>query len=74
MLAEKVSISLPAPLLDFVEHYKASHAMKSRSQVIETALERLRQETLEQAYREAAAEADRDFEATASDGLGDETW
>lgn len=74
MLAEKVSISLPAPLLDFVEHYKTSHAMKSRSQVIETALERLRQDTLEDAYREAAAETDADFEATASDGLGDETW
>lgn len=74
MLAEKLSISLPAPLLDFVERYKDGHAMKSRSKVIEIALERLRQETLEDAYREAAAEDEPLFEATASDGLRDETW
>jgi antitoxin ParD1/3/4 len=74
MLAEKVSISLPRPMLDFVERYKESHSMKSRSQVIETALELLRQQTLEEAYRESAAEADNSFDVTASDGLADEAW
>lgn len=74
MLAEKVSISLPAPLLDFVERYKENHALKSRSKVIEMALERLQQESLEVAYREAAAEVDPTFEATSADGLADETW
>jgi len=74
MLAEKVSISLPPSLLDFVERYKENHALKSRSKVIEMALERLRQESLEAAYREAATEADSAFEATSADGLADETW
>ena len=58
MLAEKVSISLPPSLLEFIERYKENHALKSRSKVIEMALERLRQEGLEAAYREAATEAD----------------
>ncbi len=75
MLAEKVSISLPAPLLEFVEHYKESHALKSRSKVIEMALERLQQESLEAAYRQAAAEdVDPAFDVTTADGLRDETW
>lgn len=74
MLAEKVSISLPAPLLEFVEHYKENHALKSRSKVIEMALERLQQESLEAAYRQAAADVDPAFDATNSDGLRDETW
>ncbi|MEW6428665.1 MAG: CopG family transcriptional regulator [Thermodesulfobacteriota bacterium] len=74
MLAAKISISLPASLLDFVERYKESHALKSRSRVIEEALERLREESLEEAYREAAAEAEPDFDATSGDGLADETW
>ncbi|MDT8422029.1 MAG: ribbon-helix-helix domain-containing protein [Desulfuromonadales bacterium] len=74
MLAEKVSISLPAPLLEFVEHYKKNYALKSRSKVIEMALERLQQESLEAAYRQVAAEVDPAFDVTNADGLRDETW
>ncbi|MFA7383702.1 MAG: ribbon-helix-helix domain-containing protein [Desulfurivibrionaceae bacterium] len=74
MLAEKVSISLPPSLLDFVERYKENHALKSRSKVIEMALEHLRQESLEAAYREAATEVDPAFDAATADGLADETW
>ncbi len=74
MLAEKVSVSLSASLLNFVECYKENHALKSRSKVIELALEHLRQESLEEAYREAAAEVDPAFEVTCADGLADETW
>jgi hypothetical protein len=32
------------------------------------------QQALEQAYREAATEIDKDWEATDKDGLSDETW
>lgn len=74
MLAEKISISLPAPLFEFVERYKESHALKSRSKVMELALERLQQESLEAAYRQAAAEVDQAFAVTNLDGLSDETW
>lgn len=36
--------------------------------------EHIQQESLEEAYREAAAEVDPAFEATISDGMTDESW
>lgn len=54
MNSEKVSVSLPANLLHFVEQYRAEYGPKSRSQVIGEALELLRQRELEAAYREMA--------------------
>lgn len=74
MQVAKLSISLPQPLLNFVEAYRHSHACKSRSQVIEAALELLREKELETAYGLAAEEADPAWEATVSDGLTDEAW
>ncbi|WP_204141638.1 CopG family transcriptional regulator [Halomicronema sp. CCY15110] len=74
MQAAKVSVSLPAFLLEFVENYKVAHQCKSRSQVIEQALELLRSQELEAAYREAAQEVDPIWDVTISDGLSDEAW
>lgn len=74
MLAEKISISLGADTLNFVESYQKTHAMKSRSQVIEMAIALLREQELEKSYRLATQEADADYEATAADGLADEAW
>ena len=74
MQAEKVSVSLPTTLLEFVESYKASHQCRSRSQVIERALELLRLQELEVAYREAAQEVDPVWDVEIADGLSDETW
>ena len=74
MLAEKISISLGADMLNFVESYQKTHAMKSRSQVIEMAVALLREKELEKSYRLAAQEADADYEATTADGLADEAW
>lgn len=45
-----------------------------RSQVIEVALQLLREQELEEAYREANQEVDSDWELTVADGLADETW
>ncbi|BAZ33346.1 hypothetical protein NIES4074_58560 [Cylindrospermum sp. NIES-4074] len=73
MPTEELSISLPASLVQFIENYKVTKGCKSRSQVIETALELLRYKELVQAYREAAAEVDSDWELTVGDGLTDET-
>jgi metal-responsive CopG/Arc/MetJ family transcriptional regulator len=42
MQTEKISISLPTSLMQFVENYKISKGCKSRSQVIELALDLLR--------------------------------
>lgn len=71
---EKISISLPAPLVQFIETYRAAHSCKSRSQVIEQALQLLREHELEAAYREANADVDSGWELTVADGLTDETW
>lgn len=71
---EKLSISLPANLVQFVETYKTVHSCKSRSQVIEQALQLLREQELETAYREANQEVNSDWELTVADGLADETW
>lgn len=74
MQAEKLSVSLPAALLEFVEHYKAAHQCRSRSQVIERALELLRLQELEVAYREASQEVDPAWDVAIADGLSDEAW
>ncbi len=74
MRAEKLSISLPKSLVQFVEGYRVAHQRKSRSQVIEEALQLLREQELERAYREASQEVDPDWEVTVGDGLDDEMW
>ncbi|MEH2453105.1 CopG family transcriptional regulator [Nostoc sp.] len=74
MSSEKLSISLPASLMQFIENYKVTKGCKSRSQVIELALELLRYQELEQSYRQASAEVDPDWDLTVGDGLTDETW
>jgi len=73
-MAQKLSISIPASSLDFIEQYRKSHAMKSRSRVIETAIAALRERELESAYREAAREPDAAYDVANSDGLANETW
>lgn len=74
MQVEKLSVSLPAPLVRFIENYKITHQCKSRSQVIEVALQRLREQKLESAYREANQEIDPNWDLTVADGLIDESW
>jgi metal-responsive CopG/Arc/MetJ family transcriptional regulator len=74
MYAEKLSISLPPTLLDFVETYRVARGIRSRSQVIEEAIRVLRERELELAYREASAEVDPSWEGTVADGLDDEAW
>jgi antitoxin ParD1/3/4 len=71
---EKISVSLSSPIVKFIETYKNTHQHKSRSQVIEIALQLLQQQELEAAYRDANQEIDLDWEITAADGLADETW
>ena len=73
MYAEKVSISLPSVLMQFVEEYRVTGG-KSRSRVIEEALTLLRERELEAAYRAASTETDLTWDRTIGDGLDDETW
>ncbi len=74
MQAEKLSVSLPLSLVQFIESYKTAHHYKSRSQVIQEALELLRQRELETAYQQASQEVDSDWDVTLADGLADQTW
>lgn len=68
MQVQKISVSLPAPLVQFVESYKSTHK-KSCSEVIEEAVKFLREQELEKAYREANQEIDENWDIVAADGL-----
>jgi antitoxin ParD1/3/4 len=74
MRGAKVSVSISGSLAGFVETYRKRRGLKSRSQVFEEAVKLLRSRELETAYREADSEFDKTWDATASDGLSDETW
>ena len=73
MNVEKLSVSLPGYLVQFIENYRLDKGCKSRSQVIEEAFKLLRNQELEEAYRQASAENDNIWDITLTDGLADET-
>lgn len=68
---ERISVSLPTPLVRFLEQYQASHAVKTRSEVLERAVLLLRQENLIEEYRQSALENDPAWDVTAGDGLNE---
>ena len=74
MRTEKLSISLTPEAIGVIDAYRATHAVKSRSQVVEQALRRLREDELEAAYREASAADLSEWDVTLSDGLPHEAW
>ena len=71
---QKLSISVPATLAHFVERYRDEHGIKTKSAVIERALELLREHELERAYAAAAGDSDPAWDATLADGLPAEDW
>jgi antitoxin ParD1/3/4 len=73
MSVAKLSISLPDSLARFVESYRKRRGLKSRSEVFAGAVRLLRNQELEDAYREASREFDKAWDATAADALT-ETW
>ena len=74
MYAQKLSISLPQQLYDFIGSYQEKHHCKNRSEVINQALQLLQQKQLENYYKEANKETNNSFEITTFDGLDNETW
>lgn len=75
MNVQKLSVSLPQPLYEFIKIYQAEHHYKTQSEVIKKALFSLRQAELEICYREANQEIDPAFEGTNLDGIEEnETW
>lgn len=70
----KLSVSLPAEDVAFLDAYASTHAYGSRSAVVHQAIRSLRVSDLHDAYREAWAEWSQSGEAdawepTAGDGL-----
>ena len=74
MSQQKLSVSVSEPIARFVEGYKGEHGLKTKSEVVERALELLRERELEKAYAEAASEVDPAWDVTLKDGLADEDW
>lgn len=71
---EKLSISLPESSVLFVEQYRKTYKVGSRSEVIDIALRALRERELELAYSQATAQEREfsDLESTSADGLDDD--
>jgi Arc/MetJ-type ribon-helix-helix transcriptional regulator len=58
MPTEKITISLPAKTLKFVDEYRRVHSLKSRTDVIEAALALLSETEREEDMSEAPEEED----------------
>jgi Arc/MetJ-type ribon-helix-helix transcriptional regulator len=58
MSTEKLSLSLPAKTLKFVDAYRKAHSLKSRTDVIEAALALLRETEREEEMSEAPEQDD----------------
>lgn len=69
MRTQKVSVSIPRQLYEFIEEYQQAHHYSSRSQVIADALTVLREKQLEAYYLAAEKEIDEGFDTTSFDGL-----
>lgn len=80
MTIAKMSVSVDEELVRFVERYQTAHEVRTKSEVVERALQLLRDEELIQQYMEAFKEwRESDdvalWDATLADGLErDETW
>jgi antitoxin ParD1/3/4 len=73
MSVERFTISIPSPQFEFIEEYgKLLH--KGKSKVIQEALNLLQEKHLEQCYKMANSEINKDFDNSINDGLDDEAW
>lgn len=75
MTTSKISVSLDAPLLAFVEQYQSEHSIRSKSEVISEAVMLLRERALEQQYADALAEWEQEsaaWDVVSADGLAEE--
>ena len=74
MSQQKLSVSVSEPIAQFVAEYQGAYNLRTKSEVVELALELLREQELEIAYAEAASEHDPAWDITLKDGLADEDW
>lgn len=71
---EKISISLPESSVLFVEQYRKTYSIATRSEVIDIAVRSLFERELEFAYADASREEEQfsPFESTTADGIEDD--
>lgn len=62
-------MSVPAALVRFVDAYRQEHDLETKSEVVERALDLLREVDLEGAYASASQESDPAWEVAIADGL-----
>lgn len=77
MKTEKLSISLPADAVRFVESYRKQHKLHTRSAVFAKAVRALNEKDLAEAYRASAHENRKlvaEWDSTSNDGLENEPW
>ncbi len=74
MSQQKLSVSVSEPIAQFLVDYQGTYKLKTKSEIVEEALELLRERELEKAYAEATREIDPAWDATLKDGLADEDW
>ena len=75
----KLSISVDQDFAPFIERYQRQHAVRTKSEVVERALQLLRKAELQEAYRQAAEDWLENpdaklWENTVADGLEVEQW
>ena len=71
---EKLSVSLPKDLVDYLDGYRDAHEVASRSEVVARAVRALRNEELIASYKQAAQESiDTLLEADVAWGLDPST-
>ena len=71
---QKLSVSVHESLARFIETYMGEYSIRTKSAVVEKALELLRTQDLERAYAAAARETDSAWDVTLADGLPDDNW
>lgn len=67
-------MSVSGSIAKFVEEYRDQYDLRTKSAVVERALELLRERELEKAYASAARESDSVWDVTSADGLADDDW
>ena len=66
-MIQKLSVSLPQSLCEFIEHYQAEYKLASRSEVIAKALKLLQEQALEASYQQANKDYDSSLDLLAGD-------
>ncbi len=74
MAQVKFSVSISEALARFLEGFRDTYGVPTKSEVVERALRLLQEAELEKLYDSGPSDADPEWEATTLDGLEAEDW